>query len=336
MGECIRMEKISVILPAYKAENTIRDTIDSIEKQIYKNIELIVIENGPKDSTESIVNDYRNIGIDIKYFYCEKSNVSNARNIGIKNATGKYIAFIDSDDKYEKNFLSKMVECLESNNSQLVTCGYKTSDNKKILLIKKNNKIKCTKNFQMYLEVLKSNLLFNEIWNKLYVSSIIKENNVFFDELYELGEDYLFNLDYMKYIEKACYINEPLYIYTVSCDGLKQKYRKDKFDIEYRLTKILKEYYEKKGYSMDFVYNQTARIYYNGIIDIFKKNNLVRNKEKDEQLKEFIKREKYRKDLEFLKDKVTDKKFKIAIKYFFLKSKARIKLFVLLNSLLHR
>lgn len=330
------MKKISVILPAYKAEKTIRDTIESVKNQTYKNIELIIIENGPKDSTESIIKTYKNSGLDIKYFYSEKPSVSNARNIGIKNSTGEYIAFIDSDDRYECSFLAKMVAYLECNCSQLVSCGYKTSDNKTIRLVKQDDIIKTTNDMQVYLETLKSNLLFNELWNKLYLSSIIKENGILFDEKYELGEDYLFNLEYLYYTEKACYINEPLYIYTVSDDGLKLKYRKDKFDIEYRLTKILKEYYLKKGYSMDFVNNQFARIYYNGIIDIYKSNNLANRKEKDEQLKEFILRKEYKDDLKSLKDNVTDKKFKFAIKYFFLKGKGRIKFFVLLNKLFHQ
>ena len=330
------MKKISVILPAYKAEKTIRDTIESVKNQTYKNIELIIIENGPKDSTESIIKTYNNSGLDIKYFYSEKPSVSNARNIGIKNSTGEYIAFIDSDDRYECSFLAKMVAYLECNCSQLVSCGYKTSDNKTIRLVKQDDIIKTTNDMQVYLETLKSNLLFNELWNKLYLSSIIKENGILFDEKYELGEDYLFNLEYLYYTEKACYINEPLYIYTVSDDGLKLKYRKDKFDIEYRLTKILKEYYLKKGYSMDFVNNQFARIYYNGIIDIYKSNNLANRKEKDEQLKEFILRKEYKDDLKSLKDNVTDKKFKFAIKYFFLKGKGRIKFFVLLNKLFHQ
>ena len=87
---------------------------------------------------------------------------------------------------------------------------------------------------------------------------------------------------------------------------------------------------------MDFVNNQFARIYYNGIIDIFKDNNPLSKKEKNNQLKEFITEENYRLDLEFLKDKVTDKKFKLAIKHFFLKGQRRIKIFVLLNNLFHR
>ena len=330
------MEKVSIIMPAYKAKKTIEKTIQSVEKQTYSNIELIIVENGPKDSVEEIINKFKENNLEIKYFYCEKPNVSNARNIGIKNATGKYIAFIDADDEYESDFLYKMVSRLEVNNADLVSCGYKTSDNKIHRLIESHEDIKCSTDLQRYLEKLKKNLLFNELWNKVYVNEIIKSNSILFDETYELGEDYLFNLEYLKNIKKACYLNEVLYVYTVSDTGLKLKYRKDKFDIEYDLTKKLKEYYQEMGYSMDFVNNQFARIYYNGIIDIFKDNNPLSKKEKNNQLKEFITEENYRLDLEFLKDKVTDKKFKLAIKHFFLKGQRRIKIFVLLNNLFHR
>lgn len=330
------MEKVSVIIPAYKAEKTIRNTIDSVIQQTYDNIEMLIIENGPKESIEDIVKGYENSKLNIKYFYCEKANVSNARNIGIRNSTGKYIAFIDSDDLFEKDFLTEMVAGLEKNCAQLISCGYRTLDNKLKRVINKDDEIRCTEDLQKYLEILKSNLLFNEIWNKIYISEIIKNNSIKFNEDYELGEDYLFNLDYLKNIKQACYINKPLYIYTVSDSGLKLKYRKDKFDIEYKLTQILKEYYADNNYSNEFVNNQFARIYYNGIIDIFKKNNSANNKEKDVQLERFINRKEYKEDLNYLKDNVTNKKFEIAIKYFFLKGKKRIKLFVILNKLFHK
>lgn len=329
------MKKVSIIVPAYKSESTISETINSIKKQTYKNVEVLVIENGTKDSTESIIDGYKK-ELEIKYFYSEKPNVSNARNIGLQNATGDYIAFIDSDDRYENDYLSKMVNCIEGNNSQLVTCGYSTSDNKIKRLVGENDEIRNTTNLQKYLEELKKNLLFNEIWNKLYLSNIIKENQIRFDDSFELGEDYLFNLKYFNCIKTACYINEPLYIYTISEDGLKLKYRKDRFNIEYKLTQYLKDYYLKHDYSMEFVNNQFARIYYNGIIDIFKDNNPANQKERIEQLNVFVSQKQYNQDMLYLKDKVTDKKFKFAINHFFTKGINRIRLFVYLNKIFHR
>lgn len=325
-------EKVSIIMPAYKAEKVIEKAIKSVLNQTYKNIELIIIENGPKDNSEQICKKLNNDG-NIKYIYENKAGVSNARNVGISKSTGKYIAFIDSDDEYKEDFIEKMVANIKNTNSQLVTCGYITVYEKIVRQIEDYKKIEKTNQLKEYLEILKEGYLFNEVWNKLYITEIIKENNIKFDENIELGEDFIFNLDYYRYVQTATYINESLYIYTDGQFGLKLKYRADKFEIEYYLTKYLEKIYKEKEWDMDYIYNRFARVYYNGIIDIYKPNNPASKEEKEKQLETFIQTEQYKKELNFLKDKITDKKFKLAVKYFFLKGKKMIKLFVIINNI---
>ncbi len=327
-------DKISVILPTYKSEDTLSRAIQSVLNQTYKNIELIVIENGPVGKAQDILNTFNLEKTQkIKYIYSEIANVSKARNIGIDNATGKYLAFIDSDDCYEKDFLEKMLFQIKNNNLQLVTCGYKTVYSKENKLIEQNDKIKNTTDIKMYLETLKENYLFNELWSKLYLNSIVQQENIRLNENYELGEDFIFNLDYIEHVSRVGFINEPLYIYTDGQDGLKLRYRKDKFEIEYSLTKYLQEFYKKQNYSMEYIYNRFARVYYNGILNIYAKNNPQTKKEKDKQLIEFIKSDKYINDLKSIENKITEKKFKIAVKFFFLRGKHMIKFFVFINNL---
>ena len=198
-------EKISIILPTYNSDNVLENAINSVKAQTYENWELLIIENGKKGQAEQIarkINDER-----IKYIYQEEPNVSNARNVGLEKATGEYIAFIDSDDQYEINFLEKMISNMIKNKSQLVTCGYRRVFEKNKMLISENDKILNTTNIKEYLETTKENYLYNELWNKMYISKIIKENNIKFNKKYELGEDFLFNLDYTKYIQRASFIN---------------------------------------------------------------------------------------------------------------------------------
>lgn len=326
-------EKVSIILPAYKSEKTIEVAIESVLNQTYQDIELIVIENGTKDRTEQICKKFENqYPNKIIYTYDKIPNVSNARNIGIEKATGTYLAFLDADDKYETNFIEKMINYMKETSSQLVTCGYKTIYEKTEKLVKQPHKVQNTTNIKEYLEIVKESYLFNELWNKLYITNIIKENNITFNLEFELGEDFLFNLDYLKHVQRASYINEPLYIYTDGQEGLKLKYRANKFEIEYNLTKYLEDFYKEKNYSLEYVYNRFARVYYNGIINIYHHNNRATKEEKDKQLEVFIKQEQYQKDLNFLKDKITDKKFKIAVNYFFLKGKTMIKVFLFIKN----
>ena len=330
----MKENKISIILPTYNADKILYKAIESVINQTYQDWELLIIENGKKGQAEEIIkkfNDNR-----IKYIYQEIANVSEERNAGLENATGNYITFLDSDDKYEKEYLEKMLENLLQNKTQLVTCGYKTVYEKKQVLINNNENITNTKNIEEYIETLKEQYLYNQLWNKLFIAEIIKENKVRFNKEYELGEDFLFNLDYTKNIEKASYINEALYIYTDGELGLNSKYRANKFDIEYALTKYLENIYKEKNWDMSYIYNRFARVYYNQIIDIYKANNPATKKEKDKQLQEIISKKEYKEELKKLEKNVTDKKMKLAIKYFFLKGKFMVKLFIVLNNIRKR
>ena len=102
--------RISIILPTYNSDDVLEKAIKSVEKQTYENWELIIIENGKKGQAEQIVQSFKDERI--IYIYQEQPNVSNARNVGLETATGEYIAFIDSDDQYEIDFLEKMLSNL--------------------------------------------------------------------------------------------------------------------------------------------------------------------------------------------------------------------------------
>lgn len=323
--------KISIILPTYNADEILAKAIKSVINQTYQNWELLVIENGKRGQAENIIKEFENDKI--KYIYQEIANVSEARNAGLENATGKYITFLDSDDEYEKEFLEKMLKNIINSESQIAVCGYRKIYDKKQMLIGKSENIENTTDIKQYLETLKENYLFNELWNKIYISKIIKENNIKFNKKYELGEDFLFNLDYIKNIEKGSYINEPLYIYTDGDTGLKLRYRPNKFNIEYELTQYLENFYKEKNWDVSYIANRFARVYYNQIIDIYKENNPATKKEKDRQLQEIISKKEYKEELKKLEKNVTDKRMKIAIKYFFLRGKFMVKLFVALNNI---
>ena len=329
----LKMEenKISIILPTYNADEILSKAIKSVINQTYQNWELLVIENGKRGQAENIIKEFENDKI--KYIYQKIANVSEARNAGIENATGKYITFLDSDDEYEKEFLEKMLKNIINTESQIAVCGYRKIYDKKQMLIGKSENIENTTDIKQYLETLKENYLFNELWNKIYISKIIKENNIKFNKKYELGEDFLFNLDYIKNIEKGSYINESLYIYTDGDTGLKLRYRPNKFNIEYELTQYLENFYKEKNWDVSYIANRFARVYYNQIIDIYKENNPATKKEKDRQLQETISKKEYKEELKKLEKNVTDKRMKIAIKYFFLRGKFMVKLFVVLNNI---
>ena len=133
-------KKVSIIMPTYNADKSLEKALNSVLNQKYTNWELIVIENGKKGQAEEICNSYQNEKI--KYKFVEEANVSNARNVGIDESCGDYIAFLDSDDEYEVNFLEKMIDKIEKDESQLVTCGFKKIFSKEEMLLKNSEKVK--------------------------------------------------------------------------------------------------------------------------------------------------------------------------------------------------
>ena len=111
-GMVIKMsDKVSVVLAAYNAAPFIKKSIDSVLTQSYKNFELIIIDDGSTDDTPDICNEYALKDSRIRVISTQNNGVSSARNLGIRQCSGKYIIFIDADDYMEKPFLNLIIEC---------------------------------------------------------------------------------------------------------------------------------------------------------------------------------------------------------------------------------
>ena len=97
--------KISIIVPVYNVSEYLAKCLDSLVSQSFKNIEIIVVNDGSTDNSEEIVKEYQKRYMNIKYFYKENGGLSSARNYGLEKATGEYIIIIDHDDKLTNNAL---------------------------------------------------------------------------------------------------------------------------------------------------------------------------------------------------------------------------------------
>lgn len=124
---------VSVIIPAYNAEKTITDCLESVRQQTYKNIEIIVINDGSTDNTLSIVEQYKVLYNDfnLKIYTITNSGPASARNCGIDHANGEYIAFLDSDDRWISTKLEKQIKCLLNHpDIKMLGCNYSIGKNK--------------------------------------------------------------------------------------------------------------------------------------------------------------------------------------------------------------
>lgn len=205
--------EISIIVPCYNCQDTIKECYNSIKKSVSNVLshEIILINDGSTDNTRLILNEIKVTDKSVVVINQENKGVSAARNIGLKNAKGKYISFVDSDDSILEEYYKKMAGPLKENSRlDLVICDYSSSELSKedILNISIDN---------IYEEGLKSKGSFEKlrgyIWNKIYKRDILDNNNIIFDEEVKFCEDLGFNLIYLKYVENVKIIPKKLYRY---------------------------------------------------------------------------------------------------------------------------
>lgn len=193
---------ISIIMPVYNAEKYLNRSIESVMNQTYKNIEIILVNDGSTDASLTICSNYQKADSRIKLINQKNSGVSAARNRGIDEATGTYIMFIDSDDYIEKNMIEDMVGKITENDIDLVISGIKMNYIKYGQIIKEEN-YKLKDNIYTITEMLNAILVDIDLicicgpCCKLYKRNILKDNNIKFTNEFTMGEDTWYNLDYI-------------------------------------------------------------------------------------------------------------------------------------------
>ncbi|TJX68824.1 glycosyltransferase family 2 protein [Soehngenia saccharolytica] len=227
---------ISIIIPAYNAEKTIKDTINSVQQQTFDQFEAIIVNDGSKDHTEEIVKEIISYDNRIKYFFQENSGVAAARNAGISNATGDYICFLDSDDYYDKYYLEKMYKQIIAEGSDICYCGYN--------LINGSVK-KCKSNFGTN-ELLKNFILGR---TRIHISCLLikkdflKKQSLLFPLGVQWGEDFEFICLLLSTKAKISFVNDYLSYYRVSHDEKQlSSFSLDKIDLDFHsINRLLLE-----------------------------------------------------------------------------------------------
>lgn len=248
------MELFSVIIPVYNAEKYIKQCINSVLKQTYGNFELILINDGSRDGSGEICEEYGKIDSRVIVIHQENAGVSVARNRGIQEARGEYLVFIDSDDYVDNKMLEVLCDRFGMGNSGMIICGMKfvyysseiiRSWREEVFPYDGDfNDFSLCKNFQ---EMFNSNA-FSSSCNKAFRTKIIKENNILFHEELDLYEDLEFVLRYLKYIEKINFVNDVLYNYRNDLDHSHSKHRNaDNFHrIDFIATALINLNYQKE------------------------------------------------------------------------------------------
>lgn len=258
---------VSVIIPVYNVEKYIVSCLDSIINQTLTNIEILVVNDGSKDNSKSIIEKYMANDKRIKLINKENGGLSSARNKGIDNVNSKYIYFVDADDFIEKNTLEVLYEKAERDNLDVVVadiCIYKNKHNKTVWkdISLDDNQVICSKDYLIRYIMGEG---ISSVCNKLWKTELYLSNNIRHPENISLGEDgstlprLIFNA------KRIGRVNQPFYNYRVNNESMtNEKNRKVYQYLE--ACNIVLEYFENKKcewiepYKFTYKYNYAYRM----------------------------------------------------------------------------
>lgn len=213
---------VSVILPVYNAAQRLPACLESICRQRYQNLEIIVVNDGSNDASMSILNQYA--AKDKRIVAVDKDNrgVSATRNLGISLAKGKYLQFIDSDDYLDENATRLLVERAEETNADLVITHYCHVVNDKVSVygFLEGGQTMDIRQFALQLMEEPASFYYGVMWNKLYRADIIRQHGIQCSEERNWSEDFLFNLEYFRHAHRFAALKTPVYYYVKNEQGL--------------------------------------------------------------------------------------------------------------------
>lgn len=205
--------QFSIIIPLFNAEAYITQCLESIRNQTYKEFEVWIIDDGSTDHSASVVQDFLS-DERFHYYYQENRGVSAARNQGISKAKGAYIAFIDSDDFIDEDYLELFAQAIHQKEYDVICTGYKTTLGQRVqdFYGKDYTQIGFLK------QVLAGT--GGVVWGKVYKKQLIIDYSVRFSERYNMREDLLFNLIFSNFVQDVFVINAYNYNYRLLEVGL--------------------------------------------------------------------------------------------------------------------
>jgi len=207
--------KLSVVVPVYQEENYLNQCIDSILDQTFPEFELLLINDGSKDRSGEICDSYAAQDLRVRVFHKENGGVSSARNLGLKEAKGDWITFIDSDDWVEKEYLFNLMTYRDYD---LVVCSYhkfgglKLENSPSYPDISYKGRTCIGEKMETYFDCA----TFGALWCKLFKTSILISNRIYFDPKISSGEDTLWVFQYFFFINSLKTISFAGYNYRQS------------------------------------------------------------------------------------------------------------------------
>lgn len=231
----MNISKISVIVPVYNVEKYLPRCIDSILAQTFTNFELLLIDDGSKDRSGEICEEYAKKDPRIRVFHKENGGVSSARNLGLDNAKGEWICFADSDDKVSDDYLKHMTNAINDEVMLIISNYRKEKDS--ICAVKLFDAILHDKDIVRYF-ITNKVFALSAPYSKLYNYEVIKKHSLKFPIGIQMGEDAIFIMKYLNKVSCVTVIDECDYFVSETEGSLSSKYYS--FEKEWECYKIWK------------------------------------------------------------------------------------------------
>ncbi len=198
---------VSIIVPVYKAEKWLHRCVDSILAQTMEDFELLLIDDGSPDRSGEICDEYAAKDSRVRVFHKENGGVSSARNLGLDNAQGEWISFVDADDWVEVDYLAGLTENLDAD---FITGGMRDTQGNVCVT---ENRLYSNVDIREFIEQHNGGCFVRVVWGKLLRREIIEKNRIRFDEKIRFGEDTIFNKQVLLYSDTVRIVNFKGYIY---------------------------------------------------------------------------------------------------------------------------
>lgn len=246
---------ISIVIPVYNAEKYLGGCLNSIQNQTYKNFEVILVNDGSIDNSESICKSFVETDTRFRYYLKGNGGASSARNFGLNHVTGDYITFIDADDWVEENHLEVLINNIKENNSDMAVSSIKKFDNSNNFYFRVySNEEKYLLNYNKlnrveFLVILPKLIPANNSY-KVAVSKLFKKElvtDVRFDESIVYGEDLEFFFKIYNNINSISYIDEVTYVYRLHDERSSSKFGQLHMEQELAIYKKMYERIEELG-----------------------------------------------------------------------------------------
>lgn len=252
---------ISVIVPIYNVSQYLKQCIDSIINQTYKNLEIILIDDGSTDNCLEIMREYEKSDNRIKCYTRENKGLLYTRIDGVNKATGEYVIFVDSDDWIELNTIEILYNKIINYSADMVKCSYRMVFENRIIdeIRKENDTIYEKESLNKIYEELASNYIFHSAWSQLIKAEIIKKYIVNCDYSISMGEDLEINTHLLNKYSKVVVTNDLLYNYRYNDSSISNSISYDK--TKKRIIDTIKAYSNLSS----FIYENYKKEYKNAL-----------------------------------------------------------------------